>query len=133
MSLIRAIVLVSLLSASGDVLSKCLMVGQLKGWTAKERDSHVFEEDGFSSSVFYLNFADEGKDSWMSDSPSVIKIPCANLGVLTCVDQRYGDTILNWAIDSHGTKVTHTRIYDGTGVFDGVSAMVGEVLGECKL
>ena len=32
MSLIRAVALLFLLSASGDALSKCLMVGQLKGW-----------------------------------------------------------------------------------------------------
>lgn len=117
---------------STQATADCYVVDALKGWSVKERDNYELIKDGFSQDKFYLRFGDNGEDSWMSNNPNSVKIPCTNAGILTCVDRRDSDTVLSWAIDFENKTVVHTRVYAGSIFSDGASLMVGDLVGTCK-
>ena len=117
---------------SAQAAAECYVVDGLKGWSVKERDNYELVTDGFSQDKFYLNFGEADDNSWMSNNPSSVKIPCINAGILTCVDRRYSDTVLTWAIDFENERVVHTRIYGESAFSDGATLMVGDLVGVCK-
>ena len=123
--------LVALLVSSHSA-AECYVVDNLQGWSVRARDNYELIDDGFSQDKFYLNFGQADDDSWMSNDPNRIKIPCVNDGVLVCVDRRYADAVLTWSIDTESRKVAHTRTQKDTGFSDGASMMIGDLISVCE-
>lgn len=120
------------LVVSSHSAAECYVVDNLQGWSVRERDNYELIDDGFSQDKFYLYFGEADNDSWMSNDPNQIKIPCVNVGILACVDRRYADSVLTWSIDIESSKVVHTRTYRGSLLSDGASMMIGDLIGVCE-
>lgn len=106
--------------------SQCWEVGNLKGQEAKEGWDYKFKPSAISKKTFQIRIG-EGSASVTPNDLSCTPLTPASL--VCMYKEESASTVETWAVE--GSQVLYTKSITGRGVFNGVTAFVGSVVGRC--
>lgn len=127
---LNAIALLGALLAQNVYSAECWIADNFKGYGAKIRNGYKFETDGMTSTK-YVIYIDGNKSHIVGSSISEYLQTAPN-SILAIAIEDGASVIETWTIDPEMKKALYTKTTSGYGQFDGVSAFVGNVVGNCK-
>jgi len=112
------------------VLADCYVIGELKGFSTRERDGYELSDDGISSQKFIIEI--NGDNS--SVSPNNMNCFQAGSHTLLCLDKisEGQSTIETWNVYPDKRKAVYTKSINGYGSFNGGNLFVGEIKSQCN-